>query len=117
MASLSEKIISPRAKCLEGSNPFIAWGTMLDNLKTEKNDKRYTELKFSGNSKFLAVKTMSCNIRSENTVLDLTERGLLIFMYTDKHLDFLIPEGLSRKIIYNEHSSDSSSIIRNVICK
>ena len=50
IASLSEKMISPRAKWREGRKPFFACGTMFDNLKKEKNAKRYTERKHFENS-------------------------------------------------------------------
>ena len=45
MASLSEKMISPRAKWREGSKTFFACGTIFDSCKNENNAKRYIERK------------------------------------------------------------------------
>ena len=78
IASLSEKMISPRDRCLEGSKPFLAWGTIFDNLKNEKNAKRYTETKICENSNDSVTATISNSICSVNIELDLRISGLFI---------------------------------------
>ena len=78
IASLSEKMISLQAKWWEGSKPFFACGTIFDNLKNEKNAKRYTERKISENSSVSVVAMISSNICSVNMEFVLTKSGLFI---------------------------------------
>ena len=66
IASLSEKMISPRARWREGSKPFFACGTIFDSLKNEKNAKRYIERKISENSSVSVAAMISNRIFSVN---------------------------------------------------
>ena len=79
IASLSEKMISPRPKCQEGSKPFFACGTIFESLKNEKNAKRYTERKISENSSVSVAAMISKSICSVNIEFVFINSGLFIF--------------------------------------
>ena len=79
IASFSEKMTSPQAKCREGSKPFFACGTMFESLKNEKNAKRYTERKISENSSVSVAAMISRSICSVNIEFVFTNNGLFIF--------------------------------------
>ena len=52
------------------------WRTMFDNLKNDKNARRYTETKICENSNVSFTETMSTRICPVNMDLDLGTSGL-----------------------------------------
>ena len=86
---------------------------MFDNLKNEKNGKRYTERKLFENSDVSVAATISISICSVSMEFCLTISGLYIL--TDlTNIRIFIPKGVSGKAMYYEHGPKTCQIITNV---